>query len=105
VENPSEPVSLSNRAADQSPESTTERVAKAAHAVVDEAAAKAKVVEEEIRDRAEQAGEALEETQQVASEQAEQYLKKAESFVSERPMFAAGIAFAAGVLATAMLRR
>ncbi len=71
VENPFEPVSLSNRAADQSTEPTTERVAKAAQAVVDESAAKAQVVDEQSRDRVETAREALRQAQAVASEQAE----------------------------------
>ena len=44
-------------------------------------------------------------SQQVAGEQLERSLAQLESFVKERPLAATGIAFAAGVLATALLRR
>ena len=85
--------------------STSQRVAEAAHEAVEEAAAKAEKVERQLRDHAAQAGEKLEASQEVAMEQMERSIERIESFVKSRPIAAAGIAFAAGVMATALLRR
>jgi ElaB/YqjD/DUF883 family membrane-anchored ribosome-binding protein len=51
------------------------------------------------------AGAKLEESQEAATAQVDKSLAKLETFVKGRPIAAAGIAFAAGVLATAWLRR
>jgi ElaB/YqjD/DUF883 family membrane-anchored ribosome-binding protein len=85
--------------------STTERLAQSAHEVIDDAAEKASKVEHQVRESAERANEKLEGSRQAAGEQLDRTIASAENFINERPVAAAGIAFAAGVLATALLRR
>lgn len=84
---------------------TTDRIAQSAHEVIDESASKAKVVEEKLRDSAEEASEKADATQKAAVESIRETTDKAEAFARERPIAAAGIAFAAGVLTAAILRR
>lgn len=86
-------------------ETTTDRVARTAHDMVDETASKARVVEEKIRDKAEQAGDKVEATQDAATRSVREATSKAEAFAKEQPLAAAGIAFAAGALTAAILRR
>jgi ElaB/YqjD/DUF883 family membrane-anchored ribosome-binding protein len=93
----------SNASAKEAP--TTKRAAKAAHNAIDETAARAEPLEKQIRERADAASDKLEASQEAAAEQLNQSLAKVESFVRGRPIAAAGIAFAAGVLATTLLRR
>jgi ElaB/YqjD/DUF883 family membrane-anchored ribosome-binding protein len=85
--------------------SVTSRVASAAHETVDSAAAKAEDLEVHLRAGAVKAGTKLDASQEAATAQIEKSLAKLETFVKGRPIAAAGIAFAAGVLATALLRR
>lgn len=85
--------------------STTSRVAKAAHDVIEDTAAKAEPVELQLREKASSAGDKVEETQAKAQAQIEQSLATIESFVKEKPVASAGIAFAAGILVSALLRR
>jgi ElaB/YqjD/DUF883 family membrane-anchored ribosome-binding protein len=84
---------------------TTSRAAKAAHNVIDETAAKAEPVELQIREKAAVAGEKAEATQEKAREQLDHSLAKAERIVKEKPLASAGIAFAAGIVVSALLRR
>ncbi len=84
---------------------TTHKVATAAHDAIDSAAKKAEPVEQQIRERASKAGEQMEATQAAAVRQVEDSMQKIEKFVRERPVAATGMAFAAGVLATLILRR
>lgn len=86
-------------------QSITERVASSAHDSIDSAAVKAEELELHLRSGAVKAGKKLEESQDATSAQVDKSLAKLESFVKGRPIAAAGIAFAAGVLATALLRR
>jgi ElaB/YqjD/DUF883 family membrane-anchored ribosome-binding protein len=80
-------------------------VASSAHNTIDSAAAKAEELEVQLRAGVVKAGSKMEQSQEAATAQAEKSLAKLESFVKGRPIAAAGIAFAAGVLATALLRR
>lgn len=84
---------------------TARRVADTAHDLIDDTAAKAENVELRLREKAAAAGETLEAKKDSANEQVEQSLARVESFVKEKPLTAAGIAFAAGVVATSVLRR
>lgn len=84
---------------------TARRVANSAHDLIDDTAAKAENVELRLRERAAVAGDKLEATKDTANEQVEQSLARVESYVKEKPLTAAGIAFAAGVVATSILRR
>jgi ElaB/YqjD/DUF883 family membrane-anchored ribosome-binding protein len=85
--------------------SLTQRIAGSAHDSINSAAAKAEELEVQLRAGAIKAGTKLDESQEAATAQVEKSLAKLESFVKGRPIAAAGIAFAAGVLATALLRR
>jgi ElaB/YqjD/DUF883 family membrane-anchored ribosome-binding protein len=85
--------------------SVTQRVASSAHDTIDHAAAKAEELEGHLRAGVVKAGTKLDASQEAATAQVEKSLAKLESFVKGRPIAAAGIAFAAGVLATALLRR
>jgi ElaB/YqjD/DUF883 family membrane-anchored ribosome-binding protein len=85
--------------------SITQRIASSAHETIDSAAVKADELELHLRAGAVKAGTKLESTQEAATAQVEKSLAKLESFVKDRPIAAAGIAFAAGVLATVLLRR
>ena len=89
----------------QENESVTERVASSAHETIDSAAAKAEGIEQQLREGAVKAGKKLEESQEATMAQVDKSLSELESFVKGRPIAAAGIAFVAGVLATALLRR
>lgn len=84
---------------------TTERVAEAAHSAVDSAAAKATEFEKKVREKVSTANEKLSDSQHTASEQVAKSIKELEDFARNRPIAATGIAFAAGVLAAALLRR
>jgi ElaB/YqjD/DUF883 family membrane-anchored ribosome-binding protein len=83
----------------------THKVASAAHDAIDSAAKKAEPVEQQLRDQASKAGEQMEATQAAAVKQVEDSMQKIEKFVRERPVAATGLAFAAGALATIILRR
>ncbi len=85
--------------------SIAQRVAISAHETIDNAANKADEIEQQLRVGVAKAGTSLEASQEAATAQVEKSLAKLESFVKGRPIAAAGIAFAAGVLATALLRR
>lgn len=85
--------------------STTDRVAKAAHHAIDETAAKAEQVEKQVRERADRASAKVDRSQAAAREQIEESLDKVETFIREQPMTAAGIAFAAGIIVSTILRR
>ena len=84
---------------------TTDRLADVAHEAVDGMASKAQKVEEQLRKGAANAGEQIDATRAAASKTIDQSLSSAEAFVRERPILATGIAFAAGALAMAALRR
>lgn len=84
---------------------TTRRVADTAHELIDDTADKAENVELRLREKAAVAGEKIEATKDTANEQVEQSLAQVESFVKQKPLTAAGIAFAAGVVATSILRK
>lgn len=84
---------------------TARRVADTAHDLIDDTAAKAENVELRLREKAAAAGNTLEAKKDSANEQVEESLARVESFVKDKPLTAAGIAFAAGVVATSILRR
>jgi ElaB/YqjD/DUF883 family membrane-anchored ribosome-binding protein len=85
--------------------SGTQRVASSAHDTIDSAANKADELETHLRAGVVKAGAQLEASQEAATAQVEKSLAKLSSFVKASPIAAAGIAFAAGILATTLLRR
>lgn len=86
-------------------QSTTRQAADSAHDFIDAAAAKAEKAEKEVRARAHAVGDKAEATQEMASKKVESVLSQTQVFVREQPLAAAGLAFAAGVVASALLRR
>jgi ElaB/YqjD/DUF883 family membrane-anchored ribosome-binding protein len=82
----------------------TEKARERAHETIDSAAARAAQVERRIREETAGVQETLREKQAAAAEQVDHSLERVESFIRARPMIAAGIAFAAGVLASRLLR-
>jgi ElaB/YqjD/DUF883 family membrane-anchored ribosome-binding protein len=85
--------------------STARKVAEVAHKLIDESAGHAEDIERQIRQKAGQAQDKVAASQEAAGAQLERSLSQIESFAKERPLAATGIAFAAGVLMTALLRR
>jgi ElaB/YqjD/DUF883 family membrane-anchored ribosome-binding protein len=85
-------------------EPATEKARERAHESIDSAAARAAQVERRIREETAGVQETLREKQAAAAEQVDHSLERVESFIRARPMIAAGIAFAAGVLASRLLR-
>lgn len=86
-------------------DSTTERFAAKAHETVDTIAERAQRAEREVRGAAARTAEQAREFQEHATERAEQTIRRAGSYVENNPLAFAGIAFAAGVLLSTLLRR
>ncbi|HEX5787267.1 MAG TPA: hypothetical protein VFY03_03745 [Woeseiaceae bacterium] len=102
-QNPDRASSFDTPAADSA--STTSRVAEKAHRAIDESASRAENLERKVRDKAGEAQDKLAASRQRASLKVDESLGEVEAFVRERPLAATGIAFAAGVLVAALLRR
>jgi ElaB/YqjD/DUF883 family membrane-anchored ribosome-binding protein len=84
---------------------TTDHIATMAHDTVDSIAERAQRAEREVRGAAARTAEHARELQEDATERAEQTLRRAGSYVENNPLAFAGIAFAAGVLLSTLLRR
>lgn len=84
---------------------TTDRIAAMAHDTVDRVAESANYAEKEVRSAASRAAEHAREMQEQAVEAAGENVKKARSYIEENPLMSAGIAFAAGVVFSALIRR
>ena len=85
--------------------STTDRFAAKAHETVDTIAERAQRAEREVRDAAERTAEQARQLRQQYAETAEQGLRRATSYLESNPLAVVGIAFVAGVLLSAMIRR
>jgi ElaB/YqjD/DUF883 family membrane-anchored ribosome-binding protein len=85
--------------------STTERFAAKAHETVDTIAERAERAEREVRDAAERTAEQARQLREQYAETAEQSLRRASSYLESNPFAVAAIAFVAGVLLSAMIRR
>lgn len=86
-------------------DSVAQRVAGKAHEAIDRAARHAEDFETRIRSRADQAGNRLEGSGDELQEQFEASLERAEAYIREQPLKAAGVAFAVGAIASLLLRR
>jgi ElaB/YqjD/DUF883 family membrane-anchored ribosome-binding protein len=84
---------------------TTDRLAAMAHDTVDRVAESANYAEKEVRGAASRAADQAKEMQEQAIAAANENVKKARSYIEENPLMSAGIAFAAGVVVSALLRR
>ena len=76
-----------------------------AHETIDRVKPKANRAELEVRDAAAKTTEGVKHLQEQAVEAAEEGLNKARSYMSSNPLTTAGIAFAAGALLGALVRR
>lgn len=85
--------------------SVTERVAGATHEAVDRAADRAGRAEQRIRKSAADSSESVREQLESVKRELEVVSGKVERYVQSNPVTAAGIAFAAGVLLSSLLRR
>ena len=84
---------------------TTEHLSQAAHETIDRAARGAAKVESSLRESASHAGEQAKATKERAAVQFDSALKRLDAFMHEHPVSAAGVAFAAGMLLSSLLRR
>ena len=84
---------------------TTDRIAAMAHDTVDRVAESANYAEREVRGAANQAAERARQMQEQAMAAADANVQKAKSFIEENPLMSAGIAFAAGVIFSSLIRR
>lgn len=83
----------------------TEQAATAAHSAVDRAADKAARAEERVRGAAAAGGERLRESGEEARVTAERALDHVRQYTRDNPFAAAGIAFAAGMILSRLMRR
>jgi ElaB/YqjD/DUF883 family membrane-anchored ribosome-binding protein len=85
--------------------STTDRLASMAHETLDRVTTKANRAENEVRGAAIKAAESAKLLQEQAAAAAEDNLRKLRSYVTSNPLITAGLAFAAGALASVLIRR
>ena len=83
----------------------TDYVAAKAHETVDTIHERAQRAEREVRGAAERTAEQARQLRDQYAESAEEGLKRASSYLESNPLAVVGIAFVAGVLLSAMLRR
>ena len=85
--------------------STTDHFAAKAHETVDSIAERAQGAEREVRKAAERTAKQARQLRDEYAETAEEGLRRAGSYLESNPLAVAGIAFVAGVLLSAMIRR
>lgn len=83
----------------------TTKASEAAHHAVDAMAVKAAVAEDTLRKTAASSQETLAHKQEEIKQQLQSTYSKANEFAAQNPIATAGIAFVAGMLVTALLRR
>jgi ElaB/YqjD/DUF883 family membrane-anchored ribosome-binding protein len=84
---------------------TTDYIAAKAHETVDTIAERAQRAEREVRGAASKTAEQARQLQEDATAKAEQSLRRANSYLESNPLAFVGIAFAAGLLLSSLLRR
>jgi ElaB/YqjD/DUF883 family membrane-anchored ribosome-binding protein len=83
----------------------TEKAAEVTHQAVDTVAEKAAAAEDKLRKTAASSQETLAQKQQDLKKQLQQSYNKGCEMAAQHPLATAGLAFAAGVVLTALLRR
>ena len=83
----------------------SERLAARAHETVDTIAGRAERAERELRDAAQRTAEQARQLREDYAEAAEERLRRAGSYVQSNPLAVVGIAFVAGMLLSALMRR
>jgi ElaB/YqjD/DUF883 family membrane-anchored ribosome-binding protein len=84
---------------------TAERLASMAHDTIDRVADGAARAENEVREGAAKLADKARESEERVIESADAGLKAARQYVRENPILSAGIAFAAGLVMSGLLRR
>jgi ElaB/YqjD/DUF883 family membrane-anchored ribosome-binding protein len=85
--------------------STADRVASSAHETIDRVTAESNGGVDELRAAATKVGDSAKVLQEHAVQAARDKVREVRSYAESNPLTAAGIAFAAGVLLTALIRR
>jgi ElaB/YqjD/DUF883 family membrane-anchored ribosome-binding protein len=85
--------------------STTDRLASMAHETIDRVTPKANRAEHEVRGAARRAAESAKLVQDHALAAAQDDVRRLRSYAESNPLITAGIAFAAGALLSALIRR
>lgn len=83
----------------------TDQVAAMAHDTVERVAGAAATAENRVRGAAARTVDQAREMQEEARAAADQGVRKARSYIEANPVMSAGIAFAAGVILSSLLRR
>tara|TARA_B100002049_G_scaffold235331_1_gene219458 strand:+ start:388 stop:735 length:348 start_codon:yes stop_codon:yes gene_type:complete len=83
----------------------TDKATEAAHHAVDALSTRAASAEHSVRQGASSSAKTLSEKQAIARAKFNEYSGKTRQLASENPLATAGIAFAAGMLVTALIRR
>ncbi len=86
-------------------DSTVQKIAESVHEGVDRAADAAARAEQRVRQAADDAQRGVRQSKQKARARGEEVASEAVAFVEEHPVASLGIAFAAGILLSNMLRR
>jgi ElaB/YqjD/DUF883 family membrane-anchored ribosome-binding protein len=84
---------------------TTDRLASIAHETLDRVTSEANRAEREVRGAAIKAADSAKRLQEHAAAAAEDNLRKLKSYAESNPLITVGIAFAAGALLSALIRR
>jgi ElaB/YqjD/DUF883 family membrane-anchored ribosome-binding protein len=87
------------------PTPTSDRLASKAHETIDRMKETADYAEEHARDAAARTAEKAKEVRDQVRQTADESYEKARSYVERNPLAAAGIAFAAGLILSSLLRR
>jgi ElaB/YqjD/DUF883 family membrane-anchored ribosome-binding protein len=85
--------------------STSDRLASMAHETINRAAPKVNRAEREMRGAAAKAADSAKLLQERTMQVTEKNLRRARSFIESNPLATAAIAFAAGALLSAFIRR
>ena len=85
--------------------STTDRLASIAHETVDRITPKVNRAEHEVRDAATKVVDRAKVLQEQTLESAQDNVRKVRSYAASNPLVTAAVAFAAGVLLSAVVRR
>lgn len=83
----------------------TERLAEKAHRSIDGAAASVAEAERELRRAAAEAAERARRSEEQLAEALDRNLSRVRGYIEKNPIQSAGIAFAAGIVLSALLRR
>lgn len=84
---------------------TTDRAAQAAHETIDRASEIAGEAEREVRSAASDTAERVKDSQEQAKDTIDDSMAQIRSYVDRNPLASIGIAFAAGIVVSALLRR